>query len=199
MSLFDIGSSVIGGLFGSSGQSSANRANLKIAREQMAFQERMSSTAHQRAAKDLEAAGLNRILALGKPASTPPGASAKMENKNAIAAQSLMNMASIRSINATTAKTAAETENIKQNINIKNPTSSIMQLIQQAIEKIKSSALDSIQKNKDAYHSIGLQLQNEDGSWGKPSTKLFKTEDRNRKPEDRNRKQKIQKKYKLRD
>lgn len=74
---------LVGGLFGRSGQSAANRTNRQIAREQMAFQERMSNTAYQRAAKDLESAGLNRILALGNPASSPSGASARMENINA--------------------------------------------------------------------------------------------------------------------
>lgn len=45
----------------------------RSARKQMDFQERMSSTAFQRAAADAEAAGLNRVLALGQPASTPGG------------------------------------------------------------------------------------------------------------------------------
>lgn len=82
---------LVGGLFGRSGAREANRQNLRIAREQMQFQERMSSTAYQRAAKDLESAGLNRILALGSPASSPGGASARMENINAPAQAGLEN------------------------------------------------------------------------------------------------------------
>lgn len=80
---------ILGGLFGRSGQREANAQNLAIAREQMQFQERMSNTAYQRAAKDLEAAGLNRILALGSPASTPAGAKAEMQNENASLADSI--------------------------------------------------------------------------------------------------------------
>jgi len=73
---------IIGGIFGDKGQRSANQANLQIARENRQWQERMSNSAYQRSAKDLEAAGLNRILALGNSASTPSGNTAQMQNTN---------------------------------------------------------------------------------------------------------------------
>jgi len=63
------------------GQRDANRANATLSKEQMEFQERMSSTAHQREVKDLKEAGLNPILSAGgSGASSPPGAMAKMES-----------------------------------------------------------------------------------------------------------------------
>lgn len=59
--------------------SSANKQNKKLAREQMAFQERMSSTEVQRRTQDLLAAGLNPMMAAGSAASAPSGASAQIE------------------------------------------------------------------------------------------------------------------------
>lgn len=54
----------------------ANNANITSAREQMAFQERMSSSQHQRQIEDLKRAGLNPLLSATGGASSPAGASA---------------------------------------------------------------------------------------------------------------------------
>lgn len=110
---------VIGGLFGRSGQDAANQMNYQIAKENRAWQERMSNTAYQRAAADLQKAGLNRILAIGQPSSTPAGNVATMQNKNALLAEGIKQgtiqalaakrlNAEIKNINARTSLTQAQ-------------------------------------------------------------------------------------------
>lgn len=121
---------VASGLLGMFGQSSANKANAAMAREQMAFQERMSNTAYQRSTKDLEKAGLNRILALGSPASSPSGQTAQMKSTTESAASSAAQMATmiaqIRNIEAQTKKTQVETQ-------IQEPKANVMDKINDAM------------------------------------------------------------------
>lgn len=132
----NIGSNLLGGLFGKSGQKSANAANLQIARENREWQERMSNTAYQRAAQDLQAAGLNRILALGKPASTPSGNIATMQNENAPIQTALQNtMAQTKLLTEQARKTGYEADALRPKAAVYDKGGEI---IEGGIKKIES-------------------------------------------------------------
>jgi hypothetical protein len=134
--LIGAGGNLLGGMLGSSAQRQANRANLRIAREQMAFQERMSNTAYQRAVQDLEAAGLNPMLAVAQGgASTPVGSAATMHPVDAMArgvssaADVVTKAAAIENIFADTSAKQAEAYGKQQDNIIKFAHSANAQMI----------------------------------------------------------------------
>lgn len=88
-----LGGSLISGISGmdaadssARAQDRTNAANIRLSQQQMEFQERLSSTAIQRARNDARAAGLNPLYALSNPESSPAGSAPHLENPEAVAA-----------------------------------------------------------------------------------------------------------------
>lgn len=114
---------VIGGIIGAAADASsarkANKMNYKIAQEQMAFQERMSSTSAQRSVADYRKAGLNPMLAYDQTASSPVGSSARMESiTGGRLSERLQSAATVKAqldlMHAQTVKTNQEAREVKE-------------------------------------------------------------------------------------
>jgi len=105
---------IIGSVLGAGasffGAKEQNKANQAIAASQMAFQERMSGTAYQRAVKDMRLAGINPMLAYSKGgATTPGGAGLPMVNTMDGVGKAVSSALQLRRLNAETTKIEADT------------------------------------------------------------------------------------------
>lgn len=113
--LGSVGSTVLGGLFGSSSAKKANKAAAREAERNRAFQREAMQNQYQWQAADLEKAGLNRILALGGSLGIPGGAQAPVMSESGEAVKGVSS--------AVEAMLAKETvNNIKQDTKLKKDT-----------------------------------------------------------------------------
>lgn len=154
--------SVFNGILSAQGQSDTNAMNQQNALAQMDFQERMSSTAHQREVKDLIKAGLNPMLSsMRGGATTPPGAMATMGNPAAAGTSSAAQAMQAAATYATIDKTKAEADLIRSQIpeaeqRIKTGASTAQHLDTQ-VENIKqemTAFTDRWQKIKEEVEQI---------------------------------------------
>lgn len=162
-----LASSVIGGAFGAKGARDQNRAQVAMSREQMDFQERMSSTAYQRAVSDMQAAGLNPMLAYSQGgASSPVGSMPQIQNVGAAAVSSASSamglMSSVQQMQQSRAQTeqiAAQTKKIEsetmdQSLNVK-----IKERI--AAKLLEETGLARSRMMTEAYRPAQLKAQTE--------------------------------------
>lgn len=157
-----------------------NKTQLKVAREQMAFQERMSNTAYERSMVDMKKAGLNPMLAMKLGgASTPAGAMPQISDEITPAINTGMQVAQTES-NVTYQAAQTATENAKavltQNL---IPGSQALSTVAQAAADVIKSIDGLLKENFGTYgqmveDSVGIltDLKDKAVSVGTDATEL---------------------------
>lgn len=158
---------VFGSLQGSHSASEANRTNIKLAREQREWEERMSNTAVQRRVQDITRAGGNPALAFtnGASASNPSVAAPTVEptfrpewTKGSVS-QNMLQAAQLRNMEANTAQQAAQARitnveaDIREGLKTKEITARANRLVEQVDwDDLKTKLLKS-QDIQSAAHA----------------------------------------------
>jgi len=154
-SIFGIDDLLVGGLVAGVGsligQSSANSTNEQIARDQMAFQEKMSNTALQRQVADARAAGINPIaVAGGGGASSPSGASTTVQSVMPDVMGTIASAKEARRVDA-------QTKNVEADTSVKDENKSLLKAQHQGQDldnKVKELEAFSAQNQLGAEKKI---------------------------------------------
>lgn len=146
--LIGAGADLLGGLF-SSGQSA------RQAQRQMDFQERMSSTAHQREVADLRAAGLNPILSVNAGASSPGGAMGQVPDMSRKGSDAVNSALAAKRLNAELSLIAAQGRNVEADTRLKD-----------AALPTKGVIGDAVSSGRNAFQRVADQIRSWDKDMG---------------------------------